>query len=152
MCYCGTAQAFEQCCAPIINGEKKADNAEQLMRSRYSAYCVNNSEYIHNTYALTKHAENSVREIKLFAELADFIKLTVNSFNEQGNSAQVHFKAEYICDGYYCQLEEVSNFVIEEDQWRYLDGTLTPHNETKLGRNDTCPCDSGKKFKKCHGS
>jgi preprotein translocase subunit SecA len=25
-------------------------------------------------------------------------------------------------------------------------------NEDKVGRNDPCPCGSGKKFKKCHGS
>jgi len=23
---------------------------------------------------------------------------------------------------------------------------------TKVGRNDTCPCGSGKKYKKCHGT
>lgn len=151
MCYCGKVQSFEQCCAPIINGKKHAGNAEQLMRSRYAAYCVKNSEYIHNTYALSKRAENSIQEIKLFAELADFIKLTVNHFSEQSDTAQVHFKAEYICDGYYCQLEETSNFIVEENQWRYLDGTITPQDEIKLSRNDACPCGSGKKYKKCHG-
>jgi uncharacterized protein YecA (UPF0149 family) len=28
-----------------------------------------------------------------------------------------------------------------------------PHRleEPKMGRNDPCPCGSGKKFKKCHG-
>ncbi|MEK7540115.1 MAG: SEC-C metal-binding domain-containing protein [Patescibacteria group bacterium] len=25
-------------------------------------------------------------------------------------------------------------------------------NEPKVGRNDLCPCGSGKKFKKCHGA
>lgn len=27
----------------------------------------------------------------------------------------------------------------------------TVHNEQKIGRNDPCPCGSGKKYKKCHG-
>jgi uncharacterized protein YecA (UPF0149 family) len=25
-------------------------------------------------------------------------------------------------------------------------------NEPKVGRNDPCPCGSGKKYKKCHGA
>jgi preprotein translocase subunit SecA len=25
------------------------------------------------------------------------------------------------------------------------------HNDDKVGRNDPCPCGSGKKYKKCHG-
>jgi uncharacterized protein YecA (UPF0149 family) len=27
----------------------------------------------------------------------------------------------------------------------------TPFGEGKVGRNDPCPCGSGKKFKRCHG-
>ena len=30
--------------------------------------------------------------------------------------------------------------------------TISPHNEIKVGRNDLCPCGSGKKYKKCCGS
>jgi preprotein translocase subunit SecA len=28
----------------------------------------------------------------------------------------------------------------------------TTHKEAKVGRNDPCPCGSGKKYKKCHGA
>ncbi|HTO08832.1 MAG TPA: SEC-C metal-binding domain-containing protein [Myxococcota bacterium] len=34
----------------------------------------------------------------------------------------------------------------EEPQAPYVRG------EPKIGRNDPCPCGSGKKFKKCHGA
>ncbi len=34
-------------------------------------------------------------------------------------------------------------------QWRYVDGVLTSKPSTSIGRNDTCPCGSGKKFKQC---
>ncbi|MBT7064728.1 MAG: hypothetical protein HN919_00350, partial [Verrucomicrobia bacterium] len=30
--------------------------------------------------------------------------------------------------------------------------TTVQRDEGKVGRNDPCPCGSGKKFKKCHGS
>jgi SEC-C motif len=26
------------------------------------------------------------------------------------------------------------------------------HHEPEIGRNDPCPCGSGKKYKKCHGA
>jgi uncharacterized protein YecA (UPF0149 family) len=29
---------------------------------------------------------------------------------------------------------------------------IAPSSATKVGRNDACPCGSGKKFKKCCGS
>jgi preprotein translocase subunit SecA len=31
-------------------------------------------------------------------------------------------------------------------------GALTPNPYAGVGRNDPCPCGSGKKFKKCHGA
>ena len=151
MCYCGAQEPFENCCAPIIGGELKAHSAEQLMRSRYSAYCVKNSDYIYQTYANNSKVNNSKREIAIFADFAEFINLRVYDHVGLDDTATVHFKADYLCDGFYCQLEEVSNFIIEEDEWRYIDGQITPHPEVKVGRNDTCPCGSGKKFKKCHG-
>ena len=51
---------------------------------------------------------------------------------------------------------ERSRFVKEGDRWYYVDGLLpTPvtyrREEEKVGRNDPCPCGSGKKYKKCCG-
>ena len=33
-----------------------------------------------------------------------------------------------------------------------LSETALPLNNAKAGRNDPCPCGSGKKFKQCHGA
>ncbi|WP_187439378.1 SEC-C metal-binding domain-containing protein, partial [Escherichia coli] len=41
---------------------------------------------------------------------------------------------------------ERSRFLKENGQWYYIDGT-----RPLFGRNDPCPCGSGKKFKKCCG-
>jgi hypothetical protein len=40
---------------------------------------------------------------------------------------------------------------VESPNRRLLDSLITPHREPqrKVGRNDPCPCGSGKKFKKC---
>ncbi|MBN8445434.1 MAG: SEC-C domain-containing protein [Gammaproteobacteria bacterium] len=34
-------------------------------------------------------------------------------------------------------------------QWRYIDGVLSNRPSKSIGRNDACPCGSGKKFKQC---
>ncbi|WP_293763307.1 YchJ family metal-binding protein, partial [uncultured Paraglaciecola sp.] len=49
-CFCGNTLAFEQCCKPIIDGQLNAKDAEALMRSRFSAYFINDYQYILKTY------------------------------------------------------------------------------------------------------
>jgi tetratricopeptide (TPR) repeat protein len=47
----------------------------------------------------------------------------------------------------------------DEDDWRYAPSSMYrtkpvetfQRSEPKVGRNDPCPCGSGKKYKKCHG-
>ena len=38
ICPCGSAKPYADCCRPLIAGERLAETAEQLMRSRYTAY------------------------------------------------------------------------------------------------------------------
>ncbi|MBQ2529056.1 MAG: SEC-C domain-containing protein, partial [Treponema sp.] len=39
--------------------------------------------------------------------------------------------------------------------WKYVAGNVIPTTVkrvgAKVGRNDPCPCGSGKKYKQCHG-
>jgi SEC-C motif-containing protein len=48
-------------------------------------------------------------------------------------------------------LEEASRFRREAGRWYYLEGrpTLT---RLKPGRNEACPCGSGRKLKQCCGA
>ena len=48
-CPCGSNRSYDECCAPLINGERQADTAEALMRSRYSAYVKQNIPYLGET-------------------------------------------------------------------------------------------------------
>ena len=45
------------------------------------------------------------------------------------------------------EVHENSRFVKEQGQWFYVDGDLK--SQAKVGRNDPCPCGSGKKYKRC---
>ena len=40
----------------------------------------------------------------------------------------------------------------EEEMAQMAGGTPIVRDGVKVGRNDPCPCGSGKKFKQCHGA
>ncbi|WP_347337906.1 YchJ family protein [Pseudoalteromonas piscicida] len=151
-CYCNSSLPYSQCCEPYVKGTKTAESPQKLMRSRYSAYCRSEAEYIFKTYAKAKQAENSIEDIAAFAAYARFIKLEVIDEVIEATSGIVEFKAHYIADNCHYVLHERSNFITEESLWRYLDGELYDTPIVKLGRNDLCPCNSNKKYKKCHGA
>ena len=50
---------------------------------------------------------------------------------------------------------EVSVFKKINNEWKYVAGEVIPTTITrvgaKVGRNDPCPCGSGKKYKQCCG-
>ncbi|BBN81209.1 UPF0225 protein [Pseudoalteromonas sp. A25] len=152
MCYCSSNTPFEECCGPFINSSHLPTTAEQLMRSRYSAYCTKNAEYIRATYVQNEQQHHSVEDILAFADVAQFIKLEIIDTGSTSEASYVEFKATYIAENKVCMLHEKSLFVKESEQWKYLDGTILPTLETKIGRNDECPCGSGKKYKKCHSN
>jgi len=67
----------------------------------------------------------------------------------------VDFSATYTRKGLKDIHLEKAHFVKKDDQWLYESGSLIPttivREGTKTGRNDPCPCGSGKKYKKCCG-
>jgi SEC-C motif domain protein len=150
-CYCGSGEFFKQCCQPIING-LKAHSAEQLMRSRYSAYAINDAQYLYHSYATTSQIEQSINDIASWAKQCHWISLTIHHCEDNPEFSTVEFSATYIQKSKLYVLHELSKFIIENEHWRYLDGKIIKHQELhKLKRNDSCPCHSGKKFKQCCG-
>ncbi|MFP3350615.1 YchJ family protein [Pseudoalteromonas sp. SIMBA_153] len=150
LCFCGSQQLYADCCEPFHLKIKQPQTPEQLMRARYSAYAVKNAAFVRESYAKEKQAENSLSEIKDFATSCRFINLTVLDSGYNDETGFVKFKAHYFYQDLYCELAEHSKFIKEDEQWRYLDGEITPVADIKVKRNDTCPCGSNKKYKKCH--
>lgn len=48
-CPCGSP-SYDACCGPLHRGERQAATAEELMRSRYSAYAVGDTDYVWRTW------------------------------------------------------------------------------------------------------
>lgn len=152
LCPCDPNKAFSQCCEPIINQQIKAADPEQLMRSRYSAYATNNAQYIFDTYAAASRLEQSVAQIEQWAGQCQWVQLEIVASGAKDGQSRVEFIAKYLQQNQLFVLHEDSRFILEDRQWRYLDGEIIEHQAlVKVKRNDLCPCQSGKKFKQCCG-
>lgn len=127
------------------------------MRSRYVAYTQANIDYIAATHDEATRGELDLDIARRWAEGSDWLGLEIVSTeagqpdDEQGF---VEFKASYRVDGKRQLHHEVSEFVKRDGVWFYHDGkppkiTQVVKGEPKVGRNDPCPCGSGKKYKKC---
>ncbi|WP_165310887.1 YchJ family metal-binding protein [Vibrio ziniensis] len=152
-CYCGNTIPYSECCQPIHKDHHLAYTPEQLMRARYSAHVVGLVDFVVRTYHPSCHAESD-REAIADSVASNWTHLEVIKGDEGStpNEGYVHFKAHLEEQGRKLCLEERSRFVREDNLWFYIDGEFPPPNDTtKLGRNDPCFCDSGKKFKKCCG-
>ena len=144
MCLCGNDKEFNECCAPIINGDKEAQTPEELMRSRYSAYVKGNAKYLLHSTVVENRYQDDIGLIEDFSSKVIWLKLDILRVNKD----MVEFKAYYRDNEEIQLLHEKSNFVKEDGVWRYKDGELYT---TKIQRNESCPCGSGKKFKRCCG-
>ena len=143
-CICGNKKSYDECCGAIISGDRKALHVEELMRSRYSAYVRGDGRYLVLSTKKENQYEDDAELIEEFSSKVDWLKLDV--LHVETN--KVEFKAYYKDADSIKVLHEKSNFIQENGIWLYVDGELY---NSKVERNETCPCGSGKKFKKCCG-
>lgn len=117
-CFCGSNGDFSSCCQPFINKKMQVQTAEQLMRSRFSAYALGNAQYIYDTYAKSSQAAQSVKDINDWSESCVWIALKIYPTADRLNEASeqyVEFSAFYITDHTLCELREKSRFILEEN-------------------------------------
>lgn len=125
-CPCGRTNARQQplaysaCCGRFIDhyADQSAPDAEHLMRSRYSAFVLENAPYLLATW------HPSQRPATLdFEPGAKWLGLQVKAFEPlSATSAQVEFVARFRVAGRAVRLHERSRFVQEAGRWYYVDG------------------------------
>ena len=156
-CNCGSKLNFESCCEPFISGATAPETAEALMRSRYTAYARQEIDYIVQTLIASERPALDTAEIAKWSKESDWQGLEIVSTNEGGLSdenGQVEFIARYALAGKLHEHHEVASFEKSGGKWYFSDGKMIGaepirREEPKVGRNDPCPCGSGKKYKKC---
>lgn len=116
------------------------------MRSRYSAFVMGNIPYLLASWdERTRPAELDLPPDTRWTGLV------VHESGTAGDEGFVLFTARFRESSQWGELSERSRFRRTSDgHWRYLDGDAR-FEELRPGRNDECPCGSGRKFKKCCG-
>jgi SEC-C motif-containing protein len=156
-CPCGSELEIQNCCLPFIQGKKKPSTAEELLRSRYTAFTRGEIDYILETHHSKTRHEIKREEIEEWANQSEWLGLKIvqkEAGEAKDETGTIVFCAGYRADGKVNEHWEQSLFEKENGNWRFLDARgvqVGPYRRTepKTGRNDPCPCGSGKKFKKC---
>jgi SEC-C motif-containing protein len=121
-CPCGSGEPLGRCCLALHRGERQAVTAEQLMRSRYSAYAVGDLDYVWQTWhprtrpaALTPDSGLTWTGLQILD--------TVDGLS--GDPAgEVEFRASFREGRRSGTLHERSRFAVRARRWFYVDGEL----------------------------
>ncbi len=85
--------------------------------------------------------------LKYFLSIIHTCCLSVLKLNIlEAKDDEVEFKAYYRENDMIHVLHERSKFVKKDGEWLYDSGKFF---NTKVERNESCPCGSGRKYKKC---
>ncbi len=117
-CPCGTGRAYAACCGPVLAGAA-AGTAEQLMRSRYTAFAVGDADHLLATWAGATRPARLDLDAALRWERLEVLSAQGGLFDAEGT---VEFRAHWRRGAQRGVLHERSRFVREDGRWRYLGG------------------------------
>lgn len=147
-CPCLSGKSLSDCCARLLSGERVAATPEQLMRSRYTAFVLHDSDYLitswHPDCAMRLHQQDITQS---FADTQwQGLHIISSEEGQHPQEAFVTFFARFtrLSSGRACAVYERSRFLYQGNRWYYIDGV-----HLQAQRNMPCPCGSSKKYKKC---
>lgn len=149
-CPCQSTLPLNECCGPLLYNQKTANSPTALMRSRYSAFALHNTEYLLKTHFPEFRSADEAQQLAKTFEQCEWIglKIVAPLRPVTPHQNEVEFVAFFRDgDGRLGQVHERSRFVQVKGEWFYTEGEILP--AIKLPRNNPCICGSGKKFKKC---
>ncbi|QKG22410.1 YchJ family protein [Actinomadura verrucosospora] len=121
-CPCGTGAAYGECCGRLHRGEAEARTAEELMRSRFSAFAVQDEDYLLRSW------HPATRPDRVEPDPATrWTRLEIVRTEDGGpgdGKGVVEFRAHYTAGGQDGVLHEVSRFVRHDGAWVYVRGKV----------------------------
>ena len=118
-CPCSSGLPYDECCGPVHAG-RPAPTAEQLMRSRYSAYVRGDVPHLLRTWHRSTRPASLVLDDDLRWERLDVLARSGGGpFDDEGT---VEFRAHHRLGDVPGSRHEVSRFVREGGRWYYVDG------------------------------
>ena len=130
------------------------------MRSRYSAFATGNVDYLMATVIPDENDPVDPEGLREWSEGSEWLGLQILSTHGGGpddETGDVEFVARFRPKddpkAKVVEHKERSTFHRQDGQWILAHGEVSrePYRREspRVGRNDPCPCGSGKKFKKC---
>ena len=115
---------LSDCCGPVVAGERTARTAEQLMRSRYTAYVLGDGDHLFRTWHPRTRPDDTVPDDRVRWVGLDV--LGVAGGGRDDPEGLVEFRASWVSDDdgppRRGELHERSRFVRRAGRWVYLDG------------------------------
>lgn len=122
-CPCGLPAAYTECCGRFHSGARQAPTAEQLMRSRFSAFAVGDTAYLMRSWhSSTRPAHLDLDPEQRWERLEVLATERGGMFETEGS---VEFRAHYREGRRTGSLHERSAFSREDGAWVYV-GPLSP--------------------------
>jgi len=127
------------------------------MRARYTAYTLSEIDYLYKTSGPRVRREFDAESSRKWAQSAEwkgFEILHASGGGEKDDAGVIEFVARYQVKDSSFEHHEIAEFERVDGDWRFIDGKIVGPDPIrrempKVGRNDPCPCGSGKKYKKC---
>ena len=126
-CPCGGVPAgtpLAGCCGPVVDGERLATTAVQLMRSRYTAYVLGNGQHLFRTWHARTRPDDATPDPRVRWLGLDV--LDVVGGGPDDDEGVVEFRARWVSvdDGPVRrgELQERSRFTRRAGRWVYVDG------------------------------
>ena len=121
-CPCDSGKNYSLCCKSYIEKIMDAPTAEALMRSRYTAFALQNESYLYyswhpDTCPKTIHLNKNTKWLGL-----NIIKTVAG--NADDDEGQVEFVARNKINGKASRLHENSRFKRINNRWTYFDGKI----------------------------
>ncbi|MGN9840444.1 YchJ family protein [Nonomuraea sp. H19] len=116
-CLCGLPASYQDCCGRLHRGEAAAATAEQLMRSRFSAFGMGDAAYLLRTWHPASRPARLDLDKRLRWTRLEVLETTGGSVVH--TEGTVRFRAHYLDRGRPGEMEEHSRFVRVEGRWVY---------------------------------
>lgn len=148
-CPCQSGKCYAKCCQPFHLNQGFAQTAEQLMRSRYSAYTLVNIPYIVATTVPSQQGLLDQAAMKTWGETTVWKGLEIVQHLPAISKIHsiVEFKAFFETENGMEAHHERSLFVKINERWFFVDPTVPLPSQKQ-----PCVCGLGKKFKHCCGA
>lgn len=124
LCPCKSRSSYAACCMPFHYGRKKPETAEQLMRSRFSAYFFRLVDYLVDTTHPDTKVPGLKGELEKTIHQVNWSYLTILDVAKGGKDdkvGKVEFVAKYFVNEEPHELHERSRFRRFKGDWKYLD-------------------------------